>query len=373
MRHRMRWLLVLGMLAGACDGSDGDEGASAEGAANAGAGETSAGVGEGEQVAQPQEEEPHYAVHEWGLVDQVLGEEATEIAAGPGQPAQGGAPVEVAPGPSPVNMAPLPAVVPPDHSMRMAPRKPVLYVHLLEPTRALTFTATVTLPGGRLLEHWPAGEVSGDTVRWARVEAQAESCAGSAYPARGGEGCTGVADGYCEAAELRTYETEDGACLRVGGQSYNHLFYRGDTVGPALPLALERAGRAVEATWQPETAPVGAVLRVTRAEGAVRVRRVEFGACGEEFRIEPADSTEGVAEATAELSRLLREQGLSEPEAQAFERAWMDALFGADARVGDALLYFLPGELVAPVASLLLEPPPDELKRVMLVRVDLGS
>ena len=301
-------------------------------------------VAEAERAMQPQ-----YAVHEWGLVD-VAPDGSSEIAAGPGRPR--------------------PATS--DHAPR---RKPVLYVHVV--TGTPTFSVEVSLDHGRVVEHWPSATATATGIRWDRVVAERTPCPGlvpgtaSRDARREVEAC-GTPDGICEVRELRSYETSDAACLSVGGARGSMLFYRGDGPRPPLPLAVARqADGSVQVTRT--AAFTGDVVRITRSGGATRIGRVTLSGDSASLAV-PAMAVD----ATAERARLVREAmalGLTASEADAFARAWSDELFGptGGAVARDALIYWLPPSAVDATARLRFAPPPTEVRRAMMVRVDLGG
>lgn len=282
--------------------------------------------------------------------------------------------------------------------------KPVLYVHLPEGRSAASFRLAVRLRGGRMLEHWPPGELTDDAqqLTW-QVEATRGPCRGE-YPARDSEACH-TADGYCELAEVGAYETAEAACVRVGEQRAGVLFYRGE--GPAvLPVRVDAddAG-ALSVRLRDEAAPPGVLLRVERSahdRRATRVARFAPPASGSALAVPawdsaaplPLDAAAGEAVLAEQLSAL----GMTGAERDAFLNAWRDDLFGpapvnadiADgghgvlgdlglagappgtlAPVAHALLYFLPAEAAQEQLPLQYEPPPRQLRRALLVRVNL--
>ncbi len=297
---------------------------------------------------------PGFTVHEWGLVD-VTAAGTVELAAGPGQPEDGTA---------------------------IIVRKPVLYVRLDPGLDAVSFGARVTIPGGAIVEHWPPGEVDGSTLAWPRVEAT-PSCAETARDlpvareaVRSPTRACDTPDGYCEVADLPGYVAEGSACLHVGSEQGTLLFYRASLPRLDLPLQLTASGDAVNARASADG--VGELLRITRQpNGLLRSARVAAPAAGATVALPAASSPLDAPGERARMAEALRAHGLTDPEAEAFLRAWAGELFEPiTARVsppvlGDVVLYWLPRADVDRMAPLALEPPPRELARAILVRVEL--
>jgi hypothetical protein len=270
-------------------------------------------------------------------------------------------------------------------------RKPVLYVHLPSDTDEVTFDATSMLPDdGEIREHWPLTRLEApDRVTWCGVTARRGTCAGLTYPAVGTGPCARVQDGYCEVAELGAYETSDGACLHFGGAVYDHLFYRG-TNGIASPVSVTVEGQ--ELTLGGTAA--GPVLQIERAADRVRTRVAVHPLPAQEtahIRVPIEIEEGGGADAGRRfLVERLTELGLTEPERDAFLRAWDTHLFGTEraapsrtpvqsgqtprvlAPVTHALLYFLPADELDHIATLSFEPAPRAIRRAMAVLVDLS-
>jgi hypothetical protein len=148
--------------------------------------------------------------------------------------------------------------------------KPVVYFHLDEGTRSLPLAFAVTpAGGGRVLEHFPPGELSGAGARlgYPHVRVSRGDCRG-VYPAPTDAPCD-TEDGICEVRELERYETTDADCVHVGEEAAGFLFYR---TGPAqlrAPLSLGvESPTAVRVTRAPDQPfPTGAdawVMRVYR-------------------------------------------------------------------------------------------------------------
>jgi hypothetical protein len=269
------------------------------------------------------------------------------------------------------------------------------YFHQLDGAEPVV-DVSVRIEDGRVVEHWPLGERfdEGAAVRWRGVGVRDAACTDHEYPRASDPACRALGTAGCEATELRRYETADGACLTRDDETYDHLFYRG-VVGPAaLPVEVAVNGRQVRVQLRPPTGSA-ALVRVTRDAHDVQISTltVEAGqpaavlpsvrlrgpcpphdprvhgrgrSCAE-VRAEPA------SDAMAQLRGHLRTAGLTAAEAAAFESAWYADLFrpGGDGPE-DALLYWLPPEVVEALLPLTLDPPPAAVRRAMLVRVGLA-
>ena len=343
----------------AATGDDGDEGATAEATATAGTG---------------------YSIHEWGLIDVDLSDSRAEYAAGPGRrPAH-------APGGTRVDPAVRPIRTPgqlldevetltgfPTGRPSGARRKPVLYFHLAEGASDLSVNVSVSLaPEGRVVEHFPAGDLSEHAVSWTDVGLSRGACEGGPYPRETDPICTNVADDYCEAAELAAYHASDADCLSVRGQRQAFLFYRGDGPMPALPLRIERGSDGTVTVHNESMAtPVGELLRIRRGADGIRVAALAIPAMGSSIAVgRPSDEPGDTHRET--LRRQLRAIGLSDGEAAAFEAAWFGELFDASAStphaLRDAVLYFLPAETVDGFAHIEATPAPSATVRAMAIR-----
>lgn len=323
----------------------------------------------GEEPSGP-EVETAYAVHEWGFIAHHYDEAEDALLSSGAVPA----PVYR----RPINLDP--------HPTGRGGGKPVIYVHLQGEGNIARFNASLST-AGRFLEEWPHSEGSTPTHLAWDVEARRGSCSAEGrYPIANDEHCAGIADHYCEAAELAQYETEDSACLTVDGARWNHLFYRGDIPGD-VPLRVTKRGDSF--SLQNSAELPGRLMRILREDDAQGTRVALFGAplAGESMALptpeEPA--AVGITALEAELGAL----GMSEEETAAFMTAWQAELFGDTPEraqvemVGspphelrpkaDALIYFLPVAALDAMVPLDFTPPPAEVRRAVLVRIDLGE
>lgn len=273
------------------------------------------------------------------------------------------------------------------HTSGLSGGKPVIYVHLQGEGDVARFTASLST-AGRFLEEWPHSEGSTSTRLTWDVEAKRGSCSARyRYPRAGDRHCTGIADGYCEAAELAHYETQDSACLTVDDAQWNHLFYRAQIAGD-VPMRVTKSGEnfAVASSG----ALPGRLMRIQRADEASDTRVALFDAPspGESLSL-PREPDQPAAIGIAALESELGALGMSPSEIDAFMIAWQAELFGDTAEraqvplVGlppydlrpkaDALIYFLPTATLDAMVPLAFTPPPADVRRAVLVRVDLGE
>lgn len=325
-----------------------------------------------------EEATPDYEVHEWGLIN--VASEGIELAAGPGQPqliqdlgVQGYG-------------------------------KPVLYFHLAENSPSFDARVDVNLRGFLLGEHYPLTEGAGRTIHWeGRLER--EPCTlPRAYPTL--DACPVSQDGYCEAAELASYETAHHSCFHIGDAEWPLLFYRGvpQENRPTLPLSfgLTLEGNAVAQRTDAASETIGQIWYMVDHE----VRAIaEWPAPGEAVNLLGAPP----ADPRAQLRAQLIEHGLTEEEAQAFGNAWFEELFGTPSVEGGGtlglrgtgrggggtgegtiglgnaentggllghmppmpihrLVYWLPGAEHGAMTELAFEPAPSAIHRATLVR-----
>lgn len=313
---------------------------------------------------------PDVELHEWGLVDATLRDATIDVGAGPGS-------------------------APPAHPMPV--RKPVLYAHLRDGLDQVSLSVGVRLPGGALLEHWPAGEASADGLRWPGVTVRRGACAQpddvlgrgpiardqpqrEPVPARACD----APDGFCERFELPGYRTTDHDCLDVGGTSASLLFYRGSAPASALPIALSRAadGTMTASARRSMAGAPGTMLRIRETPQGVTIARAPYPGVGQSLTIATPAAPLVPADEHAALDRDLRALGLTESESDAFRRAWASTLFAGPSASGrraarvsperDVLLYWLPEDAVSALAALELGERV-AVRRAILVRVDLTT
>lgn len=356
----MKKSLLLLILATACSG----ESIESESAENT---ETESGSESTESEAVEETVPPTFEVHEWGLID-VL-DNGVEVAAGPGN-ANGELPSHDSGSPSGTPMRPSPAV--PTSAGR---RKPVLYVH--NSGEPFSLVASVTLTG-EVAEHWPPVPLRvPSAIEWSVEVGEPGTCETGAYPGVADAACINVADGYCELADLETYETADGACLTVDGETYDHLFYRGRNGDFETGLSVSQEDGAVVITNNGIESPVGRIFVLDRRSG-VLAGSVEFPAKEQTATVSVESlSADGVDAVRSGISELLRSEGLTNDEAQAFERAWFDEFFGSGETGGApqvpfAVLYFIPAEQHSRISELSFEPAAAEVARVFMARIAIN-
>ncbi len=153
----------------------------------------------------------------------------------------------------------------------------------------------------------------------------------------------------------------EAAPLRSGPDREKFLFYRG--VGRFLPpiaATVDARGQVVVTT--PGNRPIGDVILFSNDRGRVayEVRRAAGGQV-------VADPQVVDREPTTELERLLLARGLYAAEAAAMLETWRDSWF----EEGTRLIYVVPRSEVDAILPLRIEPPPDEVARVFVGRMEL--
>jgi hypothetical protein len=278
--------------------------------------------------------------------------------------------------------------------------KPILYFHR-RGEGALVVDVTANIVNGRIVESWPVlGPVTGARVSWPSVTIQEGHCRGSRYPGLAEDPCSRVTDG-CEAATLANFETDDASCLfwprppddDGPTQAWNHLFYRGEVAGPVrFPLALEPQADGSLGVTASARVP-GKIIRVLRGNGtgvSDGVAVVDPPQPGQRLVV-PAP-TGAMTSGVNALGESLREAGLTEPEIEAFHRAWDTVIFGnaplsaapaampvavsttvppaAPATPSRTILYVLPLSSVEALATLSFSPPPTAVRRAIVAWID---
>lgn len=312
------------------------------------------GGSRGTSGAAPATDTPAYEIHEWGVI--TTSRAGTVVSAGP-------------PG------APVPEV---------AVEKPVLYLHTSAP---LAVQLEVLVGAGfSVPEHYPPS----NNMHWS-VQATPGACPERhTYPSA----CASP-DGVCEVPELPRYETTDAACLRVGEHQLPLLFYRlGATGHVTLPTEVRVHGSEVSAR---ATRDGVSGWRVALVDGEVRAVPVTLG---QAWHLLPTPS-QPWTDAAAALNTALRDNGLTDEERAAFQRAWWQELFGAPAPsrvtddplaeqaedqvaeipaeesertvrgggpVLDVLFYLMAPEEIDRVARIIATPTPSAISRAFLVR-----
>lgn len=329
-----------------------------------------------EQPAEPEPVANDFSIHEWGFIAHHFADAddtSRFVATSPGSFA-----------PPQIGLHGLSGI-------GRAGGKPILYVHLPDGTESAQFTASLVLgQGGEFVEHWPEGEIQGTRLMW-NVSARPGTCSAQGrYATRDHQRCNGIRDGYCEAAELGAYETTDGACLTVAGADWNHLFYRAQAPGP-VPLRFEptEAGNRIHNN---ASDPIPSkLIRIRRHDSRAETRVHIFDAPAPGESLVLPDETETAASfASTQLRAALAGLGMTDDEASAFMVAWESELLGktgdepdaAPFQFGvppsalrsksDSLIYFMPESSVNRLLRLEVTPAPQEVRRAILVRVDLN-
>jgi hypothetical protein len=310
-----------------------------------------------------------YEVHEWGLVRSEAGD-----------------------------VLRVGAIAPPGQPELLVADKPILYFHAASP---LTIDSVVVrAPGGAILEHWPtAADVESSSVTWRDVRLDAEACEPSPLPRLTDPPCSSLPAGsMCESAELGVTRTPDASCVRHGQATERFLFYRSEARTFTPPLRFARRGTAgeVEVTNDGALPIPGVLLRIWSDGRSTRTLAVPAPAPGQSLvvarpggaddtRDEPARPMDEAdapflieGPAGDAIRQTMRELGMTEPEIDAFLRAWTPALFRgavamdrlrADGELAptESFLYFVPERAADAIATLAFDPPPIAVRRAIAV------
>jgi hypothetical protein len=227
---------------------------------------------------------------------------------------------------------------------RIRMETPVLYFYT---DRDTTLSVQVDFPKGTITEWYPQARWTGARIAWDQVEVSPFSNAD--FPAESGE------NHYYAARQT------DAAPLRVAGQSEKFLFYRGlGNFDP--PLAARLAQDRVVLT---DLGGVGVAILFENRSG--KVGYTVQDPLGDTVTLDHPALTRTTASLETELQRILTAQGLYEKEARAMIRTWRCSWFQEGARV----FYIVPRPFTDAVLPITIEPPPDELVRVLVGRIEL--
>jgi len=226
---------------------------------------------------------------------------------------------------------------------------PVVYFYADHP---LTASVHVSFPMGFLTEWYPRARAEGGSLAWDHVAIQPG--AEPALPS--------------EAEPSRYYEARktDAAPLQVpgpaGGEHERFLFYRGvGNLEPVLTASLAGSQVVLRARersirwcllFENREGRVGSVL-VPLAHGAAQAPRPDLDGS-------PAD-------AVVALQDELVAAGLYPREAEAMLETWRDSWFEEGLRI----LYLVPRKTTDAVLPLVVSPPPSEVVRVLVARVEM--
>jgi hypothetical protein len=227
---------------------------------------------------------------------------------------------------------------------------PVLYFYS---DRETTMSVKVSFPKGRITEWYPAARSIEKGIDWGQVrilkspKADFPNETGDShyYPAR---------------------ETDANAVRVCAGKNPEHekfLFYRG--VGTFdLPLKVTLSGDKVTVRNVGKDQVDQVVLFENRG-GKIGYRIHCY--LKDEVTLDRPTADHGIDALTADLMKILTQQGLYEREAKAMIKTWRDSWFEPGLRV----FYTVPATSTANVLPLALDPAPAELKRVLVGRAEI--
>jgi len=149
-----------------------------------------------------------------------------------------------------------------------------------------------------------------------------------------------------------------------GGQQEKFLFYRGVSAS-RLPLSakLDSEDKLFIKNLGQEEIP--AIILFERRGEAVGYRSA--GALADETVLDPPELTGRVDTLCAELESVLVERGLYPDEAAAMVATWRDSWF----EEGSRLIYIVPSGFIANILPLAIDPPPAQIVRVFVGRLEL--
>jgi hypothetical protein len=212
----------------------------------------------------------------------------------------------------------------------------------------------VDFPHGEITEWYPQGELSGNAIDWRDLELL--------------PGTTALLPVETKASRYYAARATDSAPLRIqtraGVQSEKFLFYRGLGDFP-LPLTVRFEGRTPRVT-NSSAVEVPALIRFSN-RGAIAYSLHGSLAAGESLLLSSPGSERDLESLRAELARLLVQAGLYEREAHAMLQTWDDTWFAP----GERLIYLVPRAVTDAAIPMTITPPPSELVRVLVGRLEL--
>ncbi len=269
--------------------------------------------------------------------------------------------------------------------------KPVLYFHASGAMRLEHVRVIPTV--GTALEHWPFTSSAPERLEWSglALEPGRSSCAGR-FPTLTDPPCNTIGP-ECESAQLASIVATDSTCLSGAHGTAPFLFYR-SIARFTPPITIARAGADLRVTNGGSAAIPGRLIRLSNASGTIRAAVIPGPGAGETVSVRaPTDANADDGRTAVRVT--MRELGMTEPEIDAFMRAWEEALFGAasdgtrvfdrisasdettmdDLRAApsDSLFYFLPAAACDDISRLEMSPPPRQLRRAIAVWVGVDG
>jgi len=157
----------------------------------------------------------------------------------------------------------------------------------------------------------------------------------------------------------------DSAILRVGGTEEKFLFYRGSSKFKPTLNVRYKDGFKLQATKPVKH--VFTVLAQDQDKSPVITYRPRFSSDGESS---PATPVADAAAAGKLLRKILQDEGLYEKEADGLVRIWQKDIFS---KQGLRAMYLMEEDDLEEMLPLSIQPAPDAIERVMLVRIECLS
>lgn len=236
---------------------------------------------------------------------------------------------------------------------------PVLYFYA---PQALTLSVQVDFPKGRITEWYPqasrvAPEQSIVGFRNGRIEwDQVQVLPGKNLQFPEGK----------EASHYYAARNTDAAPLRIGDQQEKLLFYRGiGNFPPPLHPTFTSDGKVQIRNVGTETIPVAMLFE--NQNGMIGYRSAN--GLKDTIKLDAPELSGDPAHLRHQLADALVELGLYRKEADAMIETWRDSWFEEGMRV----FYIVPRPTVDALLPLKITPPPSEIARVFVGRVELLS
>ena len=152
--------------------------------------------------------------------------------------------------------------------------------------------------------------------------------------------------------------------VSAGHQQEKFLFYRGASAAPVPLSAVQQANGDLLVKSLDESEIPAVILFERRGE---RIGYRFAGATADQLVLQPPDLTGNLESLLADLEGVLMDQGLYPDEARAMIETWRDSWF----EEGTRIIYIVPRTFVDRILPLSIDPPPSQIVRVFVGRLEI--
>lgn len=231
---------------------------------------------------------------------------------------------------------------------------PVIYFYAPHPT---SINVHVDLPSGTITEWYPQATTSPAQQTGSRIEWKSVNVLPDLKP-----------EYPVENKPSHYYAARDtgAAPLRLGAQEEKLIFYRGIASFP-IPLSATITSNGKLNLRTDGPTPIPSAIVFEHRQGKVAWRRLSE--LKGQLTLDLPDSAGDLTSLRDQLAEILTAQGLYPKEARAMVETWRDSWF----EQGTRLFYIVPRAMVDSVLPLKLDPPPAEVARVFVGRIEILS